>query len=215
MNPQEYTQSIKSRISELVTDSFEASHRQKFAAHERLFKLVMSLSTLSLTGWVAIVAWNFEPFSSQKDIVWLSCSLFIGTLMLFSLSDATVIVQSLASDKINTAIQVKWFRTSKELDGMSVLYESNKISMPDYLSKVDSTFFAGINEASKKHKWWNRLQKSMHWSSWLLGISGYVLFFCSVWFGIGSMTNYLAKAQELRAQQKLETATTTTPKKVK
>lgn len=203
MNVIENLKHLTESISLLYENSLNDLRLHKFAAHERVFKLVLNLSTLSITGWMAVVSWNFEPFSEQKFYVYISCLLFILSLLLVSLGDICIMLQSLFSEKVVSHHKQEFFVTKNQVNGLIISHtDFSQITKEELHKKGTSRIVEDINKVTAVRSKDERKAVFFGKFSWYTGMAGYFMFFCSATFLVYSMSNYVAKAQEIRTQTK-------------
>jgi hypothetical protein len=194
-------QHLKSEVEDLyglIKKSRKVTQDHKFSAHERLFKIILNLSTLALTAWVVIVAWNFEPFKTQKDNVLVSCNLFIASLLLVSLGDISIMLQSFFVDQLVNKYSVGVRKISSQISYLILQHtELKAISSQELLKQGTDFLHDEAKSLVESHKILPKLGHATVGGSWLFGMAGVLVFFVAIVNGIDKMTTYVTAAQEV------------------
>jgi len=200
MNVVDNLQYLITSVQEIYDNNLVDAKSHKFAAHERLFKLVLNLSTLSITGWMAVVAWNFEPFAEMKLSVYISCLLFVASLLLVSAGDVCIMLQSLFREKASLTHKQNYYSTINSINSLIISHTEFAQITKEELHFQGAKIFS--DDVSRRHsaktKDETKATRLGDWS-WIVGLTGFGLFFIAAAFLVVSMSNYVAKAQEIKA----------------
>lgn len=196
MNTEDFIKSRNEAITKAFNESIETNLRFRFASHERLYKLIFSASTLSLTGWVVLIGWKFEPFSELKSLVYWSFGLFVGSLFLIALSDLSVIIQSALNEYVLSNYKKEWLRSETKIESQLIGHNSFDPIQSEQILKAHSAEVSDFfNKSSLKTGFFYSQSHRALLMSWVTGILGIVIFFVAICFSLYNLTVYLEHAR--------------------
>lgn len=194
-------------LKEMDQDSQQAE-TYKYNSHERLFKMILNSTTLALTAWVVIVGWKFEAYPSEKYFVIAAIALFVFALILISLGDMFIMLQSKAEEWKFAKARHIWVRGCQEIvraydlsSSMGISYSIDSAEIEQQVDNVTEQIEENTkSDIAKAHRFYQL--------SWQFGVGGYIAFFIAVLFSAVAMPRYISIAGDLSQKASGEIAKT-------
>lgn len=169
----------------------ESNLKYKFAAHERLFRLITNTTTVFLTGWVALITWRKGFVGEALPLILWSWSLHIFSILLVSLGDISIMLQSRIGERVLSDKRNHWFNSRHHLKSklVGLRNEENPEIIKSIIEEHSKEFDQKVDTIIEK-----RLFKKADLYgqlSWWFGFTGGTFFFLAIIVSLYSIVKYL------------------------
>ena len=181
-SPRDFLTNHRESISGLLQSQSDLFFNDKSLAHGRIMQLIISLTTLSLTGWVGIITWKFSAVAPEWWRPISACAFLIITVLLSAISDFLVILQSKYARELVEEQKNIWLPSYSTLETKLVMMTLTGAQDPEKILTAITEHFNEIEKTPDTMVEQSKKIKQFYNYSWLIGIAGFLLFIWSICF---------------------------------
>lgn len=187
----------KDSLLKIIEGFAESNLKYKFAAHERLFRLVTNVTTVFLSGWVALITWRKGFVGDALWFIIFSWVLHILSMLLICLGDFFILLQTRIGEKALSEKRNLIFEDKHILKGKL----ASLVHVED-LAEVQKVILEHSEEYDKKV---DKVKDQINFKrgetygkcSWMFSVAGGAFFFIAIIFSLFSIVKYLQSVPKI------------------
>lgn len=193
-SPRDFLNKHHESISGLLQSQSELAFNDKSLAHGRIMQLIISLTTLSLTGWIGLVTWKFSSGSAEWWRPISACIFLITAVLLSAISDFFVILTSKYVGEFIEAEKGSWFPSYNTLETKLLMMTLSGRPEPEKVQQAIAEHLSEIQKPSDTVEKQTKRIRRFHKFSWIIGVVGFLLFISAIFFSTYQMPMFVGTA---------------------